>query len=330
MNLTKAIITAMKEEAELIIKKFNLKETKSLRNIKIFEWTRSWDDWEENLVLVLWWIWKIQAAIATTYLLENYSVDKIINIWIAGNLTGNDLKVWDVLLPNTFIQQDMYLPFEWSHLDYAKKPIFLEYAIWENYDLQKFWLILNWVCVTGDEFVDKEERISKLRVDFWADICEMEAFSILSVAREYNMLDKCIVIKAISDWADNEAKEAHMNNLEFAMNNSISIFCNFSFSEAIIHYPKYFLDFYLEKKLYGYYFWAGSFLFLWKSNLTISLNYSFYCSYICLFYKKWKKIFDIFCFCFLFVVITLSFDVIFIRSFCKLFWDICNFICFSL
>lgn len=223
MNLTKAIITAMKEEAELIIKKFNLKETKSLKNIKIFEWTRSWDDWEENLVLVLWWIWKIQAAIATTYLLENYSVDKIINIWIAGNLTGNDLKVWDVLLPNTFIQQDMYLPFEWSHLDYAKKSIFLEYAIWENYDLQKFWLILNWVCVTGDEFVDKEERISKLRVDFWADICEMEAFSILSVAREYNMLDKCIVIKAISDWADNEAKEAHMNNLEFAMNNSISI-----------------------------------------------------------------------------------------------------------
>ena len=223
MNLTKAIITAMKEEAELVIKKFNLKETKSLKNIKIFEWTRSWDDWEENLVLVLWWIWKIQAAIATTYLLENYSVDKIINIWIAGNLTGNDLKVWDVLLPNTFIQQDMYLPFEWSHLDYAKKPIFLEYAIWENYDLQKFWLILNWVCVTGDEFVDKEERISKLRVDFWADICEMEAFSILSVAREYNMLDKCIVIKAISDWADNEAKEAHMNNLEFAMNNSISI-----------------------------------------------------------------------------------------------------------
>ena len=223
MNLTKAIITAMKEEAELIIKKFNLKETKSLKNIKIFEWTRSWDDWEENLVLVLWWIWKIQAAIATTYLLENYSVDKIINIWIAGNLTGNDLKVWDVLLPNTFIQQDMYLPFEWSHLDYAKKPIFLEYAIWENYDLQKFWLILNWVCVTGDEFVDKEERISKLRVDFWADICEMEAFAILTTAREYGILDKCIVIKAISDWADNEAKDTHMNNLEFAMENSIAI-----------------------------------------------------------------------------------------------------------
>jgi hypothetical protein len=37
MNLTKAIVTAMKEEADLIIKKFDLKETKSLKNIKIFE-----------------------------------------------------------------------------------------------------------------------------------------------------------------------------------------------------------------------------------------------------------------------------------------------------
>ena len=223
MNLTKAIITAMKEEAELIIKKFNLKETKSLKNIKIFEWTRVWDDWEENIVLVLWWIWKIQAAIATTYLLENYSVDKLINIWIAWNLTGNDLKVWDVILPNTFVQQDMYLPFEWEHLDYAKKPIFLEYAIWENYDLQKFWLILNWVCATWDEFVDNRDRMLELRNDFWADICEMEAFAILTTAREYGILDKCIVIKAISDWADNEAKDAHMNNLEFAMENSIAI-----------------------------------------------------------------------------------------------------------
>lgn len=223
MNLTKAIVTAMKEEADLIIKKFDLKETKSLKNIKIFEWTRVWDDWEENIVLVLWWIWKIQAAIATTYLLENYSVDKLINIWIAWNLTENDLKVWDVILPNTFVQQDMYLPFEWEHLDYAKKPIFLEYAIWENYDLQKFWLILNWVCATWDEFVDNRERMLELRNDFWADICEMEAFAILTTAREYGILDKCIVIKAISDWADNEAKDAHMNNLEFAMENSIAI-----------------------------------------------------------------------------------------------------------
>lgn len=223
VKLTKAIITAMKEEAEIIIKKFDLKETNKLKNIKIFEGKRVGDDGEENIILVLAWIGKIQASIATTYLLENYSVDKIINIWIAGNISGTDLKIWDVVLPNTFIQHDIYLPFEWEHLDYAKKPIFLEYAVWENYDLQKFWLMLNWVCVTWDEFIDNEEKILDLRINFWADVCEMEAFAILSVAREYDMLDKCIVIKAVSDGADNEAKEAHMTNLDFAMENSVSI-----------------------------------------------------------------------------------------------------------
>ena len=223
LKLTKAIITAMKEEAEIIIKKFDLKETNKLKNIKIFEGKRVGDEWEENIILVLAWIGKIQASIATTYLLENYSVDKIINIWIAGNVSRTDLKIWDVVLPNTFIQHDIYLPFEWEHLDYAKNPIFLEYAVWENYDLQKFWLMLNWVCVTWDEFIDNEEKILDLRINFWADVCEMEAFAILSVAREYDMLDKCIVIKAVSDGADNEAKEAHMTNLDFAMENSVSI-----------------------------------------------------------------------------------------------------------
>ena len=223
VKLTKAIITAMKEEAEIIIKKFDLKETNKLKNIKIFEGKRVGDDGEENIILVLAWIGKIQASIATTYLLENYSVDKIINIWIAGNISGTDLKIWDVVLPNTFIQHDIYLPFEWEHLDYAKKPIFLEYAVWENYDLQKFWLMLNWVCVTWDEFIDNEEKILDLRINFWADVCEMEAFAILSVAREYDMLDKCIVIKAVSDGADNESKEAHMTNLDFAIENSVSI-----------------------------------------------------------------------------------------------------------
>lgn len=223
MKINKAIITAMKEEADLIIEKYNLKETKKLKNITIFEWDRDGEEWPEHLILVLAWIWKIQAAIATTYLLENYMVEKIVNIWIAWNLDNTDVRVWDVFIPNTFIQHDMYLPFEGSHLDYAKKAIFLENNIWENYDLTKFGLLLNWVCLTWDQFIDNEEKVAQLRETYWADLCEMEAFAILSVAREYEMLEKCVVIKAVSDWADSEAKDAHMDNLKFAMENSISV-----------------------------------------------------------------------------------------------------------
>lgn len=223
MELTKVIITAMKEEADLIISKFDLKEEKKLKNITIFEWNRESEDWKEKIVLALSWIGKTQSAIATVYLCENYIIDKLVNIWIAWNLSDGDIKVWDVFMPNTFLQHDMYLPFDWPHLDYAKKPIFLEYAIWENYDLTKFGLVLNWVCLTWDQFIDDEEKVNSLRLDFWADLCEMEAFSILSVAREYDILDKCVVIKAVSDWADSDAKDAHMDNLVFAMENSIAV-----------------------------------------------------------------------------------------------------------
>jgi len=223
MDLTKVIVTAMKEEADLIIKRFNLKETKSINNITVFEWKRENNDWNDKIILVLAWIWKIQASIAMTYILENYSPDKIINIWIAWNLNNADAKIWDVFLPNTFIQHDMYLPFEWEHLDYAKKAIFLDYAVGDNFDLNKFGLILSWVCLTWDQFVDDENKVKELREEYWADLCEMEAFAILSVARQYDMLDKCVIIKAISDWADNEARDAHMDNLEFAMNNSVDV-----------------------------------------------------------------------------------------------------------
>jgi len=37
MQLTKVIFTAMKEEAELIIKKYNMQEVKKLANISLFE-----------------------------------------------------------------------------------------------------------------------------------------------------------------------------------------------------------------------------------------------------------------------------------------------------
>ena len=229
MQQTKAIITAMREETDLIIKKFDLKK---IENDKIPSWIEIYEgqrknydeDSTEKVVLVLSWIWKIQATLATTYLLENYIVDKLINIWIAGNLDNSwDIKVWDVFLPNTFIQHDIYLPFDWAHLDYAKKPIFIDYAVWENIDFRKFGLIMNWLCLTWDQFIDDKAKAQELREKFSWDIVEMEAFAVLSVARSYGILDKCVVIKAVSDWADSDSKESHMDNLEFAMENSISV-----------------------------------------------------------------------------------------------------------
>lgn len=224
MEVVKAIITAMKEEWDLIVDRFDLKEVKKLQNITIYEGVREVDGEKEKIVLANSWIGKIQSAIATSYVLENYDVEKLVNVWIAWNIGWNDdIKVWDVFLPNAFIQHDFYLPFEWEEYDYGKAPIFLEYAVWSNYDLKKFGLILSWVCLSGDTFVDDPKIVWELRDKHGADIVEMEAFAVLSVAREYNILDKCVVIKALSDGGESKATDECFNNLDFAMNNSIDV-----------------------------------------------------------------------------------------------------------
>jgi len=215
------IITAMKEEADLIIEKYWLKEVNKKWTLTIFHWIL----WEKNLILLLAWIWKIQAAFSTTHLLENYKIDHLINIWIAGNISKDKINIWDVILPTKFIQHDMYLPFWGEHLDYAKKEI----EIQENKNFNwlegqnNFKIHNNLICLTWDQFIDDEEIIENLAETLDWNLVEMEAFAILSVARNYDILEKCIVIKWISDWANNEAIDAHMSNLEVAMKNSIIV-----------------------------------------------------------------------------------------------------------
>lgn len=210
-----AIITAMQEEANHIINKYKLTLSKELSNLKIYE--------NENIVLGLSWIWKIQSSFATSYIILNYQVKNIVNIWIAWSLMFDKSKIWDVFIVNKISQHDMYLPFDWEHLNYAKKEILINTDLNIDFSDLNFEVTKNSYCLTWDQFIDDEAKVRELALKYNANVIEMEAFAIWSVARELNMLDNLIIIKAISDWADNDAKSAHMWNLDFAMNNSILV-----------------------------------------------------------------------------------------------------------
>ncbi|MDQ7008763.1 MAG: 5'-methylthioadenosine/S-adenosylhomocysteine nucleosidase [Candidatus Gracilibacteria bacterium] len=212
------IITAMSEEADLIIEKYSLKKVNTKGTLTIFHGTLD----NNNLILLLGGIGKIQAAFSTTHLLENYKIDLLINIGIAGNLSKEEINIGDVILPNKFIQHDIYLPFGGSHLDYAKAEITIKTPLLDKEGLGVV-VHNNLRCLTGDQFIDDEEILNNLEKDLSGNLVEMEAFAILSIARNYDILDKTIVIKGISDGANNEAIDAHMSNLEIAMKNSIIV-----------------------------------------------------------------------------------------------------------
>lgn len=225
MKLSKAIITAMAEEAEKIIAHYHLKETKTLWNLKIFEAEHFNEEEEEmeNLILALCGVGKIHATFATTYLFENYSFEKLINIGVVGNLKPDMYAIWDVIIPNTFLQHDVYIPESINSLKYLRDPIFTPFAIGEDYDLEKFQLHLSGICVTGDQFIDNDDLKNELVDLYSADIVDMEAYAILSVAKNYDALEKVWVIKSVSDGADNNASTQHIDNLEFAMQNALAI-----------------------------------------------------------------------------------------------------------
>lgn len=204
----------MEAEAQIIIDYLWLKLSKAYKNIKIYE--------KEWCVLASTWMWKIQASIWSSILCWEYWVDCLINIWVAWNLNGNNAKVWDVFLIKEIIQHDMYLPLPWD-LDYAKWTIKIPYQSGIDPNEFSFWFHENGICITWDQFIDNPEKSNQLRDTYWADVAEMEAFSVASVAREFWILGSTIIIKSVSDWADSDANNWLYNNLEFAMNNGIEI-----------------------------------------------------------------------------------------------------------
>lgn len=208
------ILTAMKEEAELIIEKYELMFSMSTANIEFFE--------NDEIILALSGIWKVQCAIATTTMIHKFHPETLINIGIAWNAQPKLIKVWDVISVSKCSQHDIYLPFPWSHNDYLKKAVEIPGLVYES-KVFDFQLVTDWVCITGDQFIDNASKVKMLSQIHGAHCVEMEAFAFLSAARENNMLDACIVIKGISDWADEGAKNDHETNLEIAMKNSILV-----------------------------------------------------------------------------------------------------------
>ena len=207
------IITAMQDEAKFIIDLYHLKEDKKYKNITFFK--------NDNIVLCLAWIGKVQASIGTTLLLSNYEIDKVINIWIAWNTNNKPANIWDVFIIKKVVQHDGFLPFDGAHLDYFKKPIELEnMKIEKKFDFNVFY---DSVCATWDQFIADKEKVEEIKNTYNADVVEMEAFAIASTCRELNLLNSLIIIKAVSDSANSKALTDHEDNLEKAMKNSIKV-----------------------------------------------------------------------------------------------------------
>ncbi len=214
-KLTFGIIGAMECEINKLKSKLqNLKENKV--GTRIFY---SGELHGHDVVLVQSGVGKVNAGICTQYIIDKFSPDYIINTGIGGGL-GKGLQVGDIVIGTEFVQYD----FDVTAIGYAlgymctgvdkDKPT----KFYSDLDLiEKFEQALNeaapdlkyhkGVIATGDCFVSSMEKKLQIRDTFNAIAVEMEGAAIAQTANANKV--PCVIIRAISDLADDTAAQDH-------------------------------------------------------------------------------------------------------------------------
>lgn len=162
-------------------------------------------------------IGKTAAASATTYLIENYNPDFLLNIGTCGGL--NNTNIASIILANSTAYHDVDVTaFGYKLGQLPKEPaIFTSNNHIYNFQeistfLKNRYPVLNGLIVTGDQFVANKDRVNIIK-NMYPNIVaiDMEAAAIAQVCVRYNK--SFIFLKKVSDLADSEATDSFKDEL---------------------------------------------------------------------------------------------------------------------
>ncbi len=225
--MTIGIIGAMDEELEILLKEMSL-DRKEVKANMVFN---SGKIYNQQVIVVRSGIGKVNAAICTQILIDDFCVDKVINVGIAGGI-GKETYPGDVVIADNLVQHDMdtsafgdcigQVP-RLDTFDFKCDSELVnkaEYACENIKDHKNF----TGRIVTGDQFISDTKKIQWLNEKFEALACEMEGGSIAQVCH----LNKIpfVVIRSISDNANNGAHMEYEKFAPIAIKNSTEILKN--------------------------------------------------------------------------------------------------------
>lgn len=222
------IIVAESKEMNEIKKLMKNIEEKDLFNLQFFTGKIE----EEECVLVECGEGKVNAARTTQIMIDNFKIDKLVNVGSAGAI-NEDLNVKDVVIADKLVQYD----FDISGLGYEKgeicnigKYIYCDKTLVEeckkaieNIENESYKVVIGTIA-TADSFCDKPEIAKMVRKEFNAECVEMEGAAVAQVC----YLDKIpfLVIRGISDTPNGNNKIDFRKYLEIASKQSAKILQN--------------------------------------------------------------------------------------------------------
>ncbi|WP_368487858.1 5'-methylthioadenosine/adenosylhomocysteine nucleosidase [Clostridium sp. BJN0013] len=221
------IIGAMDEELKIILSELKLHKTELKANMEF----NSGKLYGKDIVVVRSGIGKVNAAVCTQILIDDFKVDIIINVGIAGGVAEN-VYPGDIVIADSLVQHDV-------------NAVAFGYEIGQiprldTYDFKCDERLVKKVkstcskmknknsfvgrIVTGDEFISSSEKVKYLYKKFNALACEMEGGSIAQVAYLNNV--PFVIIRSISDNANNGASMEYEEFAPIAIKNSTEILKN--------------------------------------------------------------------------------------------------------
>ncbi|GAA0361115.1 5'-methylthioadenosine/adenosylhomocysteine nucleosidase [Alkalibacterium iburiense] len=220
------IIAAMEQEIRVLTEQLNHKEEITKANQKFYKGKLS----DMNVVLVQSGIGKVNASIAATLLIEVFQVDAVINTGSAGGI-GAGLSVGDLVLSKQLAYNDADArAFGYAYGQIPQMPerygaddklisLFMKAA-------EKEWTIRNGLIVTGDSFISSKVEIKKIK-EYFEDalVTEMEGAAIAQTCYQFDI--PFLVIRAVSDVADEEASVSFDEFIELAGKKSAETVINF-------------------------------------------------------------------------------------------------------
>ena len=201
------IIGAMEEEITNLKSHMQVDEVQTIAGMSFFKGAVK----GTKLVLVRSGIGKVNAGICTQILASVYGVDTVINTGIAGSLNA-DIDIGDIVVSTSLVQYDVdarnfgYKLGEIPRMNIVEFPadqylIDKTQNVFDSLDLGI--KLYKGMVATGDKFVSEDSLKAEIISNFHAYCVEMEGAAIAQAAMLNNMA--CVVIRAISDKADNSA-----------------------------------------------------------------------------------------------------------------------------
>jgi len=201
------IIGAMEEEISNLKSHMQVEEVQTIAGMSFFKGAVK----GTKLVLVRSGIGKVNAGICTQILASVYGVDTVINTGIAGSLNA-DIDIGDIVVSTSLVQYDVdarnfgYKLGEIPRMNIVEFPadkylIDKTQSAFDSLDLGI--KLYRGMVATGDKFVSEDSLKAEIISNFHAYCVEMEGAAIAQAAMLNNMA--CVVIRAISDKADNSA-----------------------------------------------------------------------------------------------------------------------------